>query len=343
MARVNTFPFKSEAAKQRYLALYDNEAAKWPIQSETRMVESKYGSTFVRISGPEEAPVIVFLPGKFTSCNMWIRNIEALSKNYRTYAVDTIDNYGRSLPVKPMASIRSYVDWMDHLFQQLKLQEINLVGQSFGGMLATQYALAHPERLNSLTLLAPAATVCKISPSMIWRAALSMLPHPYFTRVMFSWLFEGLLKEDASLKGSSINSHAHAAPTPHTTGANINNQKYFERFIDTIYTASRCYQPSIPVRPPLLTDKELQSIVTPTLFLVGEQEKVYSANDAVKRIKANLPQAETAIIKNCAHDLPITQADIVNHKIERFIERLIQDKSADKSVDKNTETRGQLQ
>lgn len=337
MAQVNTFPFKTEAAKQKYLALYDNEAAKWPIQSETRMIDSQYGSTYVRISGPEYAPVIVLLPGKFTSCNMWIRNIEALSKNYRTYAVDTIDNYGRSLPVKPIASIHAYVGWMDDLFQQLKLQEINLVGQSFGGMLATQYALVHPERLKSLTLLAPAATVCKISPSMMWRAALSMLPHPYFTRVMFSWLFEGLLMEESFLKDSSSLDQHHA--TPHTTEETFSNQKYFERFIETIYTASRCYQPSIPVRPPLLTDKELQSITTPTLFLVGQQEQVYSANEAVKRIKENVPQAETAIIENCAHDLPITRADAVNRKIEHFIEALNQDKD----TNENTETSNQLQ
>jgi len=327
------YPFRSEKAKQHYLALYDNEAAKWPIDSETKLIESQYGQTFVRISGPEDAPVVVLLPGKFTSSNMWVRNIEALSQDHRTIAVDTIDCYGRSQPLKPIQSIQSYVHWIDDLFDQLGLQKVHLIGQSFGGMLATQYALVHGDRLDSLTLLAPAATVCKISPSLLWRGALSLLPHPYFTRQMFAWLYEGLYTEAQDLALSQQNNQneldlgSHSSLSSKKTSTNgayfaADNANPFDQFVDTIYTASRCYQSSLPVTPPVLTDQQLQSITPPTLFLVGDNEKVYSAPQAVKRMNQHVPCIETAIIKHCAHDLPMTQSRIVNRKIIRFMESL---------------------
>jgi hypothetical protein len=45
-------PFRSAEAKEQYLKLYDLRAKKWPVACETRMVDTSYGSTFVRISGP---------------------------------------------------------------------------------------------------------------------------------------------------------------------------------------------------------------------------------------------------------------------------------------------------
>ena len=49
-------PFRSVQAKEEYLAIYDRQAKQWPLESESRMVETSYGKTFVRISGPENAP-----------------------------------------------------------------------------------------------------------------------------------------------------------------------------------------------------------------------------------------------------------------------------------------------
>ena len=57
-------PFKSEKAKMRSLTLYDNEAKKWPVDSETRMVVTSYGQTVNSDSG--QLP-LVYDPS--SSCN----------------------------------------------------------------------------------------------------------------------------------------------------------------------------------------------------------------------------------------------------------------------------------
>ena len=121
-------PFKSEKAKERYLKFYDTEAKKWPVDSETRTVDTSYGQTFLRISGPVGTQPLVLLPGINTSSLMWIPNIEALSKYYRTYALDNIYDNGRSVYTRPITSADDFVKWLDKLFNVLEFgDKINLM------------------------------------------------------------------------------------------------------------------------------------------------------------------------------------------------------------------------
>ncbi|MBT8364261.1 MAG: hypothetical protein KJP23_06100 [Deltaproteobacteria bacterium] len=90
-------PFQSVAAKKEYLALYDMRVKKWPVDSQTRFVDTAYGQTFVRTSGPVGAPPLVLLHGAGGDSLQWTPNIEALSKRYRVYAVDNIYDYSRSI------------------------------------------------------------------------------------------------------------------------------------------------------------------------------------------------------------------------------------------------------
>ena len=44
-------PFRTAKAKEQFLAAYDARAQQWPIPSETTIIHTSYGQTFVRISG----------------------------------------------------------------------------------------------------------------------------------------------------------------------------------------------------------------------------------------------------------------------------------------------------
>jgi len=69
-------PFRSPKAKEEYLALYDLRAKRWPVASQTRMVETSYGQTFVRISGAADAPPLVLLSGFSANSLVWVPSIE---------------------------------------------------------------------------------------------------------------------------------------------------------------------------------------------------------------------------------------------------------------------------
>lgn len=70
----------------------------------------------------------------------------------------------------------------------------------------------------------------------------------------------------------------------------------------------------------MLNDKELQDLKIPCLFLAGENEKMYSAQKAVKRLNRVASQIKAEIIPQAGHDLWVVQADIVNGKMLDFLD-----------------------
>ena len=55
------------------------------------------------------------------------------------------------------------------------------------------------------------------------------------------------------------------------------------------------------------------------LFLVGENEVLYSAQKAVQRLNAVAPHIQTEMIPNAGHDLLLVQTELVNRKIVDFL------------------------
>jgi pimeloyl-ACP methyl ester carboxylesterase len=291
-------PFRSPEAKERYLKIYDRRAESWPVASETRMVETSYGLTFVRISGPVDAPTLVLLPSASGTSLMWIPNIEALAGHFRVYALDNIYDFGRSVYTRAFETPDDFVGWLDELFSALELgDEINLMGLSYGGWLTSQYALGFPERLDKIVMLAPAATVFPLTGEWAWHGLLAMIPHRYFLEDMTYWLFEDLVQKDEA------------------------SRLLVDELVDETFVALRCFKLKMLVHPTVLSDEDLQNIRVPALFLVAENEKLYSAREAVRRLNSVAPRIETGIIPGAGHDLTFVQADLVNRKILEFLKR----------------------
>ena len=289
-------PFRSATAKEQYLRLYDIRAEKWPVDSQTRFVDTAYGQTFVRTSGPAGAPPLVLLHGAGDDSLQWTPNIEALSKWYRVYAADNIYDYSRSIYTQIIKNPDDYVKWLDEVFSALELRNrIKLMGLSYGGWLTAQYALRFPERLAKTVLVAPAATVLPLRLEWIMRAVLCFLPYRYFTKSFLFWLMEDLAK-----KGKD-------------------HRMMLEEEVDTVVVRMRCYKTIRLIRPTVLEDAELRRIKVPTLYLVGENEKIYSAQKAIQRLHKVAPHIKAEMIPDAGHDLTIVQADIVNKKVLDFL------------------------
>jgi pimeloyl-ACP methyl ester carboxylesterase len=291
-------PFRSARAQERYLSLYDRRAEDWPVSSQTRMVGTSYGHTFVRISGAQAAPPLVLLHGVGGNSLQWIWNIEALSADYRVYAIDDIMGHGRSIYTRTLEGPGDYTNWLDEVFDGLDLGEnINLMGLSYGGWQSAQYALRFPDRLDRVVLLAPAGTVPPLRFEWIARAALTALPHRYFARSFLVWLLEDMAHRDQS------------------------GRELLDQWTDDGYLAGRSFKPVRPANPTVLTDAQWRSIRVPVLYLVGENEKIYAPREAVERLNRVAPHVETHIIPDAGHDLTIVQADLVHEKVLDFLRR----------------------
>ncbi len=292
------YPFKSPEAKQEYLRINEQRSKDWPIPYTSFYANTSYGITYVRVSGSKNLPPLVLLPGKGGNSLMWYKNIELLSQKYRTYAVDPIFESGLSTYTKRMKESDDYIDWLDQLFTSLNLgNKINLLGLSYGGWLSSQYAVKHPERVKKLVLIAPAATIIPITSQFYIRGFLmTILPFRYFKESFFKWLFPEIVKWGDEGK------------------------EFIKKMVDLDIEDSKFFK-SIPVvtMPTVLSDSELKSIKPPVLFVVGENEKIYSAQIAVQRIKNIAPNIKTEIIPNASHDLLFSQPKLVNKAVINFL------------------------
>ena len=89
--------------------------------------------------------------------------------------------------------------------------------------------------------------------------------------------------------------------------------------LDGILLAIQSFKTKIPASMTVLSDDELKSIKVPFLYLVGENEKMHSVKDAVKRLSNIAPNIKTEVVQNAGHCLLFTHPEIVNEKIIDFL------------------------
>lgn len=101
--------------------------------------------------------VIVLAHGNFASWRWWRPLLDRLPRGHRAYAPD-LRGCGDTArpPVSEDYTIEQLAADLHHFAVALKLPPFHVVGHSLGGAVAMQSALEHPDRVRSLTLVAPA-------------------------------------------------------------------------------------------------------------------------------------------------------------------------------------------
>ena len=290
-------PFKSEKLKAEFISLYEKNSQKWPADSISKFADTSYGKTFVRITGPDNGFPLVLLHGGGGSSLDWLPYIEALSEAYRTYAIDGIYGNGKSVYTKTVRNSDDYVQWLNELFTALGInRNINLMGLSYGGWIAGQYLVHHPEGLKKVVLIAPAATVLPISPQWLGRMMVGLFPF----RACKKYFFRGVFGEKDLSKISKAEQ---------------------EKFVDDAMFAAEACKPIPTAMPTMIQDNELRAITIPTLIIIGEYENMYSAQKAVQRIGQVAPHVNTTIIPGTGHLLAVIKKDVINAIVLDFLKK----------------------
>lgn len=286
------YPFASESKKAKYLAHLAERAKAWPVPVEERTVETSWGPTFMRISGPANAPPLVLLPGGATSSLMWTPMVAGLAARHRVHALDSIIDVGRSANARPVKTSDDLTDWLDELFRTLGFgSDLRLMGMSHGGWTSAKYAARFPERIARLVLIAPAGWVQDLSGAMI-RQMISILfpPQRYWIRRTYRATLPDLA---ATERGPGV----------------------IDAMTEDLAIAFECFGLRNMMRmvPPLkVTDDELKSLRVPTLYVVGEHETIYDPKAALARLEQVAPQVKRALVMGAGHDLPWVKPDEVN-------------------------------
>ncbi len=289
-------PFRSAEARQAYLSFYDERARRWPIPSDSRMVATTFGDTFVRVQGPVDGPPMVLLPGDSETSLSWRPVIEAFAAEHRVYAADHINDLGRSVYRREPRRPDDLVRWLDELLDELGVQDVRLVAHSYGAWIAALFALESPERLHRLVLLSPPATVLRSRLGLLARAILyGTFPRRPIVRRYLYWYAPDCVSDEAT-------------------------RPVIDEMIEEDLLARRCFKIKKRelVRPTVLSDDDWRRLAVPTLYLIGRNDVSYSAERAVHRLATVAPQVKTAITDG-DHHLTITQPDWVIQRVLGFL------------------------
>jgi len=286
--------FRSPEAARNYLATYESTLALWRLLPEELEVETRFGRTHINGAGSPGSPPLVLIHGAQTSSTVWYPNIEALSRHFRVYAPDVVDQSGKSVPTRKLLNRQDCADWLCDVLDALNIERASFVGHSHGGWQVLNLAILAPQRMDRMILLSPAGIT-----RLRWETFLRMLPTFIVpTKRMFYWGFQW----------STINRLDVRHPEP---------------LIDQIMLGATSFKPqelSLGVVQ-VFDDEELRQIDKPTLLLIGDREKVFDPNLVVERAQRLMPKIEADIIPNAAHLLPIDQSETINPRMLGFLTR----------------------
>jgi pimeloyl-ACP methyl ester carboxylesterase len=284
--------FKTQEGEAKSMLAYDMVLTLWPTPYEELDVSTCFGVTHIIASGPKEGNPIILLHGQDSTATSWTYNIRELSRNFRVFAVDTIGDMGKSKPIRPPKNRKDYADWLNDVFDRLKIQKADLVGYSYGGFLATNFAIVHPERLNRIVLLAPGIPNIG-SPTLRWA---------YYGMPMIFLPSRFTIKR--FIHGTSTKDYSAYDPVHEQMIIGMTNMRHVS-FIR-----------------PTFTDEELEQIAMPTLLLIGDHEIMYEPRKTLERAKQLIPNLRVKLVTCAGHMLNSDQPTIVNQCILEFLREM---------------------
>lgn len=241
-------------------------------------------------------PVVMLHSGGMSS-RQWARLAARLAPRYRALALDFL-GVGQSPAAGPAFSVA------DDLAEVLALvdaqsEPVHLVGHSYGGVMALWVALARPDRVRSLSLCEPVAFGVLHSTGDAEGLA-EVGGDPSFGEEGGSeaWLraFIGYWNGPGAWD---------ALPAPAR-----------EAFVRA---GRKVFLEVVGINGDRTTHEAYGAIEAPTLLLCGARTTA-AARHVAAILARSLPRAELYEIEGAGHMAPLTHADVVNARIERFLD-----------------------
>lgn len=247
------------------------------------------------ITGPEDAPAVVFSNSLGSATDMWDAILPALASRYRCIRYDT-RGHGRSGTSVKAVTVDDLADDLTGLMDTLGIGKAHIVGLSLGGMIGQALASRKPERVSSLTLI---ATTAYLPPLDFWQTRAKTVRA------------EGA----AAVVDLVIPRWFTPAFRERSPEAVARVRKSFMLIEPEGY--ARCCEAigAMDLR------ERMAKIAVPTLVVVGADDPVTTPAMA-EALRAGIAGAELVIIPQCAHLASVERPDAVAAYLLAFLGRL---------------------
>jgi len=102
---------------------------------------------------------IILVPGGLTGWRSWMPHQEILAKNFTAIRTQlyVVESGLRGEPLPDDYQVQSECDALAEKIEELKLDTFDLAAWSYGAAVSLSYAIHHPDKIRSLTLIEPPA------------------------------------------------------------------------------------------------------------------------------------------------------------------------------------------
>ncbi len=241
---------------------------------------------------------LLLIPGFGTGLWIWFKQISAFAEEFRTIAFDPRGIARSDAPDAPV-TIGTIADDVAALLKALNLESAHILGASFGGFVAQEFALAHPQMTKSLTLCCTSF------------GGQHHVPPTLET-----------LQAIASTKGLNTEERVRENLLLAFSPAFVdNNREEVERVIALRaqnYVPEYAYLHQLQAAMAFNTEERVSEIKAPTLILTGDADIIVPMQNSLN-LAARIPNARLTIISGGSHTFFIEQADEFNAAVKEFI------------------------
>jgi 3-oxoadipate enol-lactonase len=265
-------------------------------------------STTVRANGQElycevhgEGQPLILVMGIGYDCTLWtLAQVPALSQKFQVVIFDNRDA-GRSSQAASGYSIADMADDTAALMDALGIKKAHVCGLSMGGMIAMEFALRHPGRLDRMILTGAQGAPARAAfhPIMTWNwVKVNDKTGEIFACQQFTWLFSTAFLRNREAVQQTV---AKLSSNPNPVGPEAYNRQ-----------AQALLQFDVLDR--------LAGVKTPTLCIVGEQDLLTPVHEC-REVADKIPGAKFEVIKGdgSSHLVPIERPDDFNGLVRSFL------------------------
>lgn len=271
--------------------------------SGSRFVALSAGQTHYDVTGAEDGPTVVLVHGTTTPAFGWERNVEPLAN--AGFRVVWYDLYGRGLSDRVDAGygLDLYVTQLREMLDQVAPAEpVDLVGFSLGGMIVSEFANRHPDRVRRVALIAPAGVGTDLP--LVAKLAVAPVLGEYLMRV---------------------NGTRHLRPTRRDFAHPERHTGFDAAYFETIrFEGSRRAVletlRSVPFNAYEEGFQRLGDIGKPLALIWGRQDAVVPFSSAARVRELARPSTFVAV-DDAGHMVSYEQPDIVNAALIEFFAR----------------------
>jgi pimeloyl-ACP methyl ester carboxylesterase len=224
---------------------------------------------------------VLLLHGAIGSSAQLLPLAQALSNQYDVRTVDFSGHGGKPMPDQPFSIALFAKDVLDYI-EMNSLSQVSVFGYSMGGYVGMYLAKHHPDKLNKLVTL---ATKFHWDGSTSEKEARMLVP-------------EKILEKLPSFAQTLGQRHAPAD---------------WKQVLNKTATMLLAMGANNPLRP-----EEYAHIVTPSLILLGDRDKMVTLEETVEVYKA-LPAGQMGMLPATPHAIEQVNLPVLTDLIKRFI------------------------